>query len=212
MAAMREPIAPTPTIPSVLPASSVEPSASARLAAHPAARSVPSMRCRRRASRPKQASACSATASRLEPGTLATGMPRALAAATGIMSTPTPWRTTPRSLGAWSNRSAGSGERTTSTSAPATSRRSVSGRASGACTTSATAAIARSPSGCIAPVSRTCGRRIAVARSLRRDAGVADHLRPLGRLVLQMRGELLRRAADDVDALGGELLLDVGQS
>ena len=37
------------------------------------------------------------------PGRLATGMPRAVAASTGIRSRPTPWRTTARRRGAWSN-------------------------------------------------------------------------------------------------------------
>jgi hypothetical protein len=103
------------------------------------------MRTVRRRSNDTAPIACSATAWRFEPGTLATGMRRALAAAIGIMSTPTPWRTMPRSRGAWSSRSAGNAERTTSTSTSAISRRRVSGCASGASITSAASAISRSP-------------------------------------------------------------------
>ena len=99
----------------------------------------------------------STTAAVLEPGRLATGMPRAVAAATGIMSSPTPWRTTARSLGAWSNTSGASWARTISPSTSAISRARVAGEASGATITSQCSASTGCNCGWIALVSKTLG-------------------------------------------------------
>ncbi len=93
-AATRAPMAPTPTMPSTLPASSVLASPMARAWDQPSARRRVSTAARPRRKCSSAARTYSTTAVVLEPGRLATTMPLAVAAGTGIMSRPTPWRTT----------------------------------------------------------------------------------------------------------------------
>src|SRR5262245_16771747 len=99
----------------------------------------------------------SATAVVLLPGRLATAMPRAVAAFTGMKSMPTPWRTMPLSFGAWSTMSSGSLARTMMPSTSAAAARSVSGCVSDAVTERACGARMAAPSGWIGLVRRTSG-------------------------------------------------------
>ena len=158
--ATRPPISPRPSTPRVLPPISPRPSAIGRTVPHPAVRSPPSRRQTWRRRWNRAAKTYSATACVLLPGRLATGMPRAVAAATGIMSRPTPWRTMPRRRGAPSRMSSGSLTRTTRPSASATSARRVSGLGSGAVTGRAWTASIASASGWIGLVNRTTGRSL----------------------------------------------------
>ncbi len=120
------PMRPSPTMPSVLPRSSVPCSV---FFSHLPARVVVSARERCRASESISPKVCSATATALPPGVFITTMPRRVAASRSMLSTPTPARPITRSVRAWSRSLAftSTAERTTSASASATSCASASG-------------------------------------------------------------------------------------
>ena len=119
------PILPRPTMPSVLPRSSVPCS---DFFSHLPACVVESARGRCRASASISASVCSATAMALPPGVFITAMPRLVAASRSMLSTPTPARPITRSFGALSIMAASTNtaERTSSASASANSAASAS--------------------------------------------------------------------------------------
>src|SRR4051794_3090286 len=157
MLATRRPMVPTPRMPSVEPLSSVRLSAIGRAAFQPSPRRLASSRESGRRRCISADMTYSATALVLLPGRLATAMPRAVAAATGMKSRPTPWRTIALRRGAWSTMSSGNFARTMIPSAFAAHRRSVSGCASGAVINLACGSRIASPSGCMALVRRTMG-------------------------------------------------------
>ena len=112
------PILPNPRMPSRLGPRSRPASAWARPAAQPRLRRSPSI-ARNPRSNPMAAKiTCSATVAALAPGTFATSTPAAVAASTGIMSSPAPWRRAARNCPALRKYSGGTGARTISTSAP----------------------------------------------------------------------------------------------
>ena len=96
------PMRPNPAMPSVFPRSSVPRN---RFFSHLPCFMARSAAGTARASASISAHACSATLMLLAPGALTTRMPRALAAATSMLSTPVPARATMRRLGAAASRS-----------------------------------------------------------------------------------------------------------
>ena len=117
IAATFRPTAPKPTMPMVRPARSLPWSACSRPASQPCSRRSRSTVRNFRRSAIDAKKTCSATVPALTPGTLATSTPALVAASTGIMSRPAPWRIAARSRAARSNRAAGIGARTMTMSA-----------------------------------------------------------------------------------------------
>ncbi len=93
--ATSRPMRPRPTTPSVLPATSVPTNL---LRSHPPAFMVASATGMRRASASRSAIVCSAAETVFPPGVFITTTPLRVAAATSMVSTPTPARATARSL------------------------------------------------------------------------------------------------------------------
>src|SRR5881296_1816804 len=156
--ATRRPMLPTPTMPSVLPASSLLPTM--RLAPQSPRRVVLSISRVRLTQASMSISACSATAWEFEPGAWTTATPSRVAAGTSTVSRPTPCRPTTLSFGQRAIRlSVQLGRRRNripaASAATLTSPASVS---SSQTTTRASLSRSDLPSGLIGPASTTRGR------------------------------------------------------
>jgi len=135
--ATREPIAPTPTMPTVMPEISWVPTPRARAASQFVFFNEETMARVFRARSSIASTQYSATDCALPPGMFDTITPRAVAAGSGTRSMPVPWIATARTRGAASKMSSGSLLRVMMPSQSAARLRVVSGVLSGERTTSA---------------------------------------------------------------------------